>query len=101
MEKSIKNKKISSLIKREMSKIFLLDTREKGIIISISQVLMNTNLVNAKFYLSIFPLQNKNNVLRNIKKKTGLFRKLLGQRLRNQLKAIPVINFYLDESLIH
>ncbi|AGC66997.1 ribosome-binding factor A [Candidatus Uzinura diaspidicola str. ASNER] len=99
MEKSIRNKKISSLIKKEMAKIFLLETIEKGILISISQVQMNTNLVNAKLYLNIFPRQNKNKILRNIKKKSVHYRKILGKQLRNQLRTIPVIHFYIDESL--
>lgn len=99
MEKSIRNKKISSLIKKEMTKIFLLETSEKGRIISISQVQMNTNLVNAKLWLKIFPRQNKNKILRTIKKKSLHYRNLLGKQLRNQLRTIPVIHFYIDGSL--
>lgn len=99
MEKNIKNKKISSLIKREMAKIFLLDPIEKGIILSISQVLLTNNIVNAKIYLSIFPIKKTHKVLITIKKKSFLYRKILGKRLRNQLKIIPFISFYIDESL--
>lgn len=99
MEKSIRNKKISSLIKKEMTKIFLFETMEKGRIISISQVQMNTNLVNAKLYLKIFPRQDKNKILRNIKKKSIYYRNILGKHLRNQLRKIPVIHFYIDSSL--
>lgn len=97
MEKSIRNKKISSLIKREMAEIFLLETSEQGRIISISQVLMNPNLVNAKLFLSIFPQKEKNKILRTIQKKSGHYRNLLGKRLR--MRTIPVIHFYIDESL--
>ncbi len=97
MEKSIRNKKISSLIKREMAKIFLLDTSDKGRIISISQVLINTNLGNAKLYLSFFPKIDKNKMLRNIKKKSIHYRNILGKNLRNQLRTIPVIHFYIDD----
>lgn len=99
MEKSIRNKKISSLIKKEMAKLLLLETSEKGIIISISQVQLNTNLVNAKLYLNIFPRQNNNKILSNIKKNSIHYRNILGKHLRNQLKKIPVIHFYIDESL--
>lgn len=99
MEKSIRIKKISSLIKKEMAKLLLLEKSEKGIIISISQVQLNTNLVNAKLYLNIFPRQNKNKILSNIKKKSIHYRNILGKHLRNQLKKIPVIHFYIDESL--
>lgn len=99
MEKSIRNKKICSLIQKEMAKLLLLDTGEKGTIISISKVQLNTNLVNADLYLNIFPRQNKNKILSNIKKKSPYYRNLLGIELRNQLRAIPVIRFYIDESL--
>lgn len=99
MEKSIRNKKISSLIRKEMAKLLLLETSEEGIIISISQVQLNPNLVNAKLYLKIFPRQNKNKVLSNIKKKSILYRNFLGKHLRNQLRTIPVIHFFIDESL--
>jgi len=99
MEKSIRNKKICSLIKREMAKILLLETIEKGRIISISQIQINTNLVNAKLYLRIFPRQDKNKILRTIKKKAVYLRHILGKNLRNQLRTIPVIHFYIDDLL--
>lgn len=82
-----------------MAEIFRLETSEQGRIISISQVLMNTNLVNAKLYLSIFPQKDKKKYFLTIKKKSVHYRKILGKRIRNQLRTIPVIHFYIDESL--
>jgi ribosome-binding factor A len=53
----------------------------------------------AKVYLSLFPTKDKEQILEGINKASREIRGLLGRRVRHQLRAIPELRFYLDDSL--
>ena len=66
--------------------------------ISITHVIVSKDFSLAKVYLSIFPTNDPLLCLDSINKKKVFFRKLLGTRCRHQLRVIPEIIFYLDDS---
>jgi len=71
----------------------------KGIIISVSKVNVTTDLSIAKVYLSIFPNKEAKTLLEGIRSNTPLIRHELAQRTRHQLRRMPTLEFFIDDSL--
>lgn len=92
--------KIERLIQKELSEIFRLETaKTHGVLISVSTVHVAADLSTARVYLSIFPSGNGKKILDNIKANTKTIRFNLGQKVRFQLRKIPELNFFIDDSL--
>lgn len=99
METTRQNK-ISRLLQKELSDIFLAETRKThGIIISVSVVRVSPDLSTAKAYLSIFPPEKSAEMIENINANTKTIRYELSQRVRYQLRKTPELSFLLDDSL--
>lgn len=95
-----RQQKINRLIQKELSEIFLLETKAMaGVLITVSRVRISPDLSVAKAYLSIFPSDKGKEILENIKANTKGIRFNVGQRLGKQLRIIPEFVFYLDDSL--
>jgi len=92
--------KIGRLLQKELGDIFLLQTKSmSGILISVSEVRVSADLSIAKVYLSIFPSDKSHNVFESIKENNKAVRYDLGLRVGKQLRKIPELQFFLDESL--
>lgn len=99
METTRQNK-ISRLIQKELSEIFLLQTkRMPGTLVSVSVVRISPDLSYAKAYLSIFPSERGEEIVKNINDNMKAIRFELGKRLRFQLRIIPELKFFVDDSL--
>ena len=99
METTRQNK-ISRLIQKERSEIFLLQTkRMPGTLVSVSVVRISPDLSYAKAYLSIFPSERGEEIVKNINDNMKAIRFELGKRLRFQLRIIPELKFFVDDSL--
>lgn len=98
---STRQKKIGRLIQKEMSEIFQREVREiiMGTMVSVTTARVSSDLGVAKIYLSIFPPQNKEEVFKNIMQHGTSLRYMLGQRVGKQLRVIPELQFYIDDSL--
>lgn len=95
-----RQQKINRLIQKELGEIFLLQTKAMpGILVSVSGVRISPDLGVAKAYLSIFPSEKGKELLANIKSNVKAIRYDLGQRLGKQLRIIPELVFYIDDSL--
>lgn len=95
-----RQQKINRLIQKELSEVFLLQTKAmSGILVTVSGVRISPDLGIAKVYLSIFPSEKGKEIHKNIKENTKAIRYELGQRLGKQLRIIPELVFYLDDSL--
>lgn len=95
-----RQQKINRLIQKEFSEIFQRETMlMPGVIISVSIVRVSPDLGLAKVYLSIFPSDKSKELLENIKSNAKSLRYALGQRVGKQLRVIPELAFYLDDSL--
>lgn len=92
--------KIGRLIQKELSDIFLKQTKAMpGVLISVSVVRVSSDLSVAKAYLSIFPSQRSEELLEVIRANTKAIRFDLGQRVHLQLRKIPELSFFIDDSL--
>ena len=95
-----RQQKISRLIQKELGDIFLLQTKQMhGTLISVSAVRVSPDLSLAKAYLSIFPSEKGKELLKNIKDNAKAIRYDLGQRVGKQLRVIPELAFFIDDSL--
>ncbi len=92
--------KISRLLQKELSEIFRQQTaKTHGIIVSVSAVRTSPDLSIAKVYLSVFPSEKSQEVLESIKASSKTVRYDLAQKVRFQLRKVPELQFYLDDSL--
>ncbi|GHT42487.1 ribosome-binding factor A [Bacteroidia bacterium] len=92
--------KIERLIQKDLSEIFLTQTkRMPGVMVSVTQVRISPDLSVAKAYLSIFPPDKSAELLQNITAGKKSVRFELGQRIGKQVRSIPELVFYLDDSI--
>ncbi len=71
----------------------------KGILITVTNVRLTPDLGLARIYISVFPSTNSGKILSELNTHIGHFRNELGNKLRYQLKKVPEIKFFLDDSL--
>lgn len=72
-----------------------------GGMVSISKVMITPDLLEARVYLSFFQVKDQNALLRRITDRGWEWRKALGQRVKDQLRRVPELNFYPDDTLDH
>jgi ribosome-binding factor A len=97
---SKRQQKIERLIQKELGELFLLETKKmKGIMISVSKVRISPDLSVAKAYLSIFPSDKGEEIMENINATKKEIRYNLGLRVGKQLRRIPELAFFIDDSL--
>lgn len=99
METTRQNK-IARLIQKELSEIFLLQTKAmNGVLVSVSVVRISPDMSVARVYLSVFPSDKSDEIVKNINENTKSIRFELGTRVRHQLRIIPELKFFVDDSL--
>jgi len=98
---STRQKKIGKLLQRDLSEMFQREAKEftHGAMVSVTVVRVTADLSIAKVYLSIFPTGKKDEVFNIINENTGKLRYFLGQRVGKQLRVIPELHFFIDDSL--
>jgi ribosome-binding factor A len=96
-----RQKKIAGVIQKDLVDILQGAARDgmKGVVISVSKVNVTSDLGQAKAYLSIFPSSKKNDIMEGIKSNTVMIRHALALRTKNQLRRMPELTFYIDDSL--
>ena len=101
MEESKRQKQIGSLIQHEMNDIFQREGFNviNGGMISISKVKVTPDLMEARIYLSFFQIPETEKMLQHIKDQDWNLRKQLAARIKNQVRKIPVVQYYLDDTL--
>ena len=99
METTRQNK-IARLLQKELSEIFQQQTRSMhGVLISVSTVRISPDLSVARAYLSIFPSEKSAELIKNINDNMKSIRYELGTRVRYQLRIIPELKFFVDDTL--
>ena len=99
METTRQNK-ISRLLQKELSEIFLLQTKAMpGTLVSFSAVRISPDMSIARVYLSVFPSEKAEEIVKNINENMKTIRYELGTRVRHQLRIIPELKFFVDDSL--
>ena len=97
-----RQKKIGGILQQDLAQVLqkaATDGGLRGVIISVSKVNVTTDLSMAKVYLSIFPNKEAKTLLEGIKSNKPLIRHELSQRTRHQLRRMPQLEFFIDDSL--
>ena len=96
-----RQKKIAGVLQKDLVDVLQNAAQEgmKGVIISVTKVNVTADLSVAKVYLSIFPNNKRDELIEGIKTNKALIKHELAQRTRNQLRRMPELNFYMDDSL--
>ncbi|MFI3314502.1 MAG: 30S ribosome-binding factor RbfA [Rikenellaceae bacterium] len=100
-QETTRSKKVAHQIQRDISEIFQKECKDliNGVLVSVTVVRMSPDFELAKVYLSVFPFGKHDEVLATIKASVGRIRLALGKRMRNTMRNIPELAFYLDDSL--
>lgn len=103
MEEGKRQKQIAGLLNEEMNKIFqrLGLGMIGGGMVSISSVKVTPDLLEARFYLSFFQVNDVVAALSKIEDRHHDIKKELAANVRHQLRSIPVLRFFKDDTLDH
>lgn len=98
---STRQQKISRLLQKELAEIFQREARTMfmGKMISVTVVRVTPDLGLARAYLSIFPTEGIREVLKEIRIVNPKIRYMLGRKVGKQIRVIPELEFYIDDSL--
>lgn len=101
MQESKRQKQVGQLINEEMSDIFQREGLNvvNGGLVSISKVTMTPDLLEARIYLSLFKFDDPQAFIDEMTARSGELRGILGNRLKNQLRRIPELKFFNDDTL--
>ena len=92
--------KIARLLQKELRQIFQEQTRSlHGVMVSVTRVKVSPDLSICTAYLSIFPSEKGEEMISNITRNEKQIRYELGTRVRYQLRIIPELRFFIDDSL--
>ena len=92
--------KIARLLQKELAEIFQSQTRMmRGVMVSVTRVKVSPDLSICTAHLSRFPSNKGEELLRNINANEKSVRYELGKRIRNQVRIIPELRFFIDDSL--
>lgn len=96
-----RQKKISRLLQKELAEILRVMGHElaPGKMITVTTVRISPDLSVAKIYLSVFPSPDGKSVIESVTLNVSRIRHALGQKVRNQLRIVPELIFYKDDSL--
>ena len=103
MQEGKRQKQVAGLLYEEFNEIFqrLGLTMLEGGMVSISSVKITPDLLEARIYLSFFQLKDPNEGLKKIEEKAWEIKKELTARVKHQLRRMPELKFYIDDTLDH
>ena len=101
MEETNRQRKIAGVLQKDLVDILQKAAQDgmQGVIISVSKVSVTPDLGVAKVYLSVFPSEKRNTIVEGVKSNAPLIRHELAKRTRNQLRRMPELLFFGDDSL--
>ena len=101
MKETNRQRKIASVLQKDLVDVLQKAAQDgmQGVIISVSKVSVTPDLGLAKVYLSIFPSNKREAIIKGVTSNAPLIRHELAQRTRNQLRRMPELLFFEDDSL--
>lgn len=92
--------RIARLLQKELSLIFQSQTRMMhGVMVSVTKCRVSPDLSICTAHLSIFPSEKSDDIMKNITANERTIRYELGKRVHNQMRIIPELRFFVDDSL--
>lgn len=101
MQETKRQRQVAQLILEEMTAIFQKEgiSYVQGGLVSISKVVVTPDLLEARIFLSLFKIEDPKAYMQSITDRIKELRNQLGRRLRNQLRRIPELQFFEDDTL--
>lgn len=101
MEETNRQRKIAGVLQKDLVDVLQKAAQDgmKGVIISVSKVSVTSDLGLAKVYLSIFPSEKRDEIVKGVQSNTPLIRHEMAQRTKNQLRRMPELSFFGDDTL--
>lgn len=98
---SNRQKKIASILQRDLVDVLQGAAKSgmRGLIVSVTKVSVTVDLSIAKVYLSIFPTEKTSEIIQGVNTNTASIKHEIAQRTKHQLRKMPDLQFYLDDSL--
>ena len=98
---TIRQQKVARQIQEDLAEIFQKEGAPivRGVLLTVTGVRVSPDLEYAKVYVSIFPFDKSDATMQQIEHNNWFLRRALGERMRNQVKNIPELQFLLDDSL--
>ncbi len=98
---SNRQKKVASVLQKDLAEVLQTAVRSGalGVVISVTKVSVTVDLSLAKVYLSIYPIAKADELMKGISSNGPLIKHELAQRTKNQMRRMPDLRFYLDDSL--
>jgi ribosome-binding factor A len=98
---STRQNKVSKQIQKDMAEILRLHSphAETVKMLTVTNVRISPDLGNARIYVSVFPSTDSDKIISDLNEHIGIYRNELGKKIRHQLKKVPEITFFLDDSL--
>ncbi len=98
---STRQQRISAMLQKDLAELFQAMSQHlfKGTLITVTKVRITPDLGIAKVYLSLFPVNDKDAFLKTLNEHKPEIRHQLAQRARHQMRKIPELHFYIDDSL--
>ena len=96
-----RQQRIAKQIQRDVAEIFQRDLADtlRGTLVTVTAVRVSPDLGYAKIYVSVFPFDKSQATLLAIEQQNRTIRGALGRRMRNDVKSIPELQFFIDDSL--
>jgi ribosome-binding factor A len=103
MEEGKRQKQVAAVLTEELNDIFrrLNLNMIGGGMVSISSVKLTPDLLEARIYISMYKIQDEKAALKKIETQAWEIKKELATRIKNQVRRMPVLKFYLDDTLDH
>ena len=101
MMETNRQKKIAGVIQQDIAEILQNAMREsgQGVIITVTKVHITPDLSDAKIYISIFPTDNRDRIVMETQEHSNAIKYQLAKRTRHQLRRVPELHFFVDDSL--
>ncbi|MDR2890873.1 MAG: 30S ribosome-binding factor RbfA [Alistipes sp.] len=102
MEKpeTTRQQKIGRQIQKDLGEMFIRESAPllRGALVTVTGVRMSPDLEYARIYLSVFPFERHAEVMASLDANNWLVRKTLGAKIRNQMRVVPELSFFVDDS---
>jgi ribosome-binding factor A len=98
---STRQNKVARLLQKELGELFQREARNMfgGALITVTIVRISPDLAEAKVYLSIFGVKNPDEIMKMVKNQYKIIRTKLGEKIKHQLRIVPNLSFFIDDSL--
>ncbi len=103
MEEGKRQRQVAGILQQDLNEIFTrlgLNMMDGGMV-SISSVKVTPDLLEARIYLSFFQIEDRIAAMKKIENQAWEIKKILADKIKHQVRRIPVLNYYEDDTLDH